>query len=168
MTPVVLVCQFGLLAFHQVTTLVNLSPFNGARHYSRGEKVAEAGVNGVLMSLPPIGTLFDIHGLILFGVIYYFVLFGIEIWIWWIPYFTVPAGRWRAIYNRVLALATSNFEPGDTLDHWRNVYDRIHRGTVTILPDRPSRIVPNLEHTLLHALTLITAVVTAVRYFDRN
>jgi hypothetical protein len=168
MTHAVLVCQLGLLAYHQLTTHLDLFPFNGAKHYSRGEKLAEAGVNFVLMSLPPIGIVFEIHALIVFGVVYYFVLFGIEIWIWWIPYFTVPAGRWRAVYNRVLAVATSNFEPGDTLGHWRNIYDRIHRGTVTFLPDRPGRIVPNLEHTLLHILTLMTAVVTVVWYFHRD
>jgi hypothetical protein len=86
----VVLCQI-LLAYHQITTLVDLYPFNGARNYSGRERLAELGVNGVLMSLAPIGFVFESHGLMLYGVIYYFVLFAIEIIIWWIPYFAVPS-----------------------------------------------------------------------------
>jgi hypothetical protein len=108
-------CQLALLVYHQVTTLFDFYPFNGSRNYARHEKLAEAGVNGVLMSLPPIGFGFHIRGLMTFGVVYYFVLFSVELIIWWVPYLTEPAGRWRVIYNRLLACATSNFEKGDTL-----------------------------------------------------
>jgi hypothetical protein len=159
-TKIALVCQLVLLAYHQVTTLFNLYPFNGARGLMSKEKLTECGVNGILMLLPPIGFAFRIWPLIEFGVFYYFVLFGIELIIWWIPYLTTPSGRWRAIYNRLLSLATSNFEKGDTLTQWENIHDRLYRGTITILPARGRRIVPNLEHTILHAWTLITAIVT--------
>jgi hypothetical protein len=125
----------------------------------------ECVVNGVLMLLPPIGFGFHIRPLMVLGVVYYFVLFAIELIIWWIPYLTVPSGNWRVIYNRLLGLATSNFEKGDTLDHWHETYSRIHRQTITILPRRGDRPVPNLEHTILHAWTLITAIVTAYAYF---
>jgi hypothetical protein len=81
-----------------------------------------------------------------------------------VPYFTVPSGRWRTVYNRLLSVATSNFEPGDTLENWKAVYDRLHRGTITFLPARGDRPVPNLEHTILHAWTLLTAIVTLVGY----
>jgi hypothetical protein len=73
-----------------VTTLVDLQPFNGVRFYTRRERLAEAGVNLVLMGLAPIGYAFQLHGLMLYGAIYYIVLFAFEIVIWWIPYFTVP------------------------------------------------------------------------------
>jgi hypothetical protein len=162
-----IVCQLVLLAYHQVTTLFNFFPFNGARNYTGKQKLAEAGSNGILMSLAPIGFGFHIRGLMIFGVIYYFVLFAVELVIWWIPYLTVPGGRWRQIYNRLLAYATSNFEKGDTLDNWIAIYNRLHRGTITILPIRANRPVPNLEHTLLHAGTLVTALVTAVSFFHR-
>ena len=59
-------------------------------------------------------------------------------------------------------MATSNFEPGDTLGHWTAIYHRLHRGTMTFLPARGDRPVPNLEHTILHAWTLVTAIVTLV------
>ncbi len=157
-------CQLLLLVYHQVTTLVDLHPFNGTRNSTRRERLTEAGVNAVLMGLAPIGFAFRIHGLMLFGVCYYFALFFAELVIWWIPYFTVPAGRWRTVYNRLLSLATSNFEPGDTLDHWRKIHTRLHRDTLTWLPVRAGRIVPNVEHTLLHALTLATAFITLGAY----
>jgi hypothetical protein len=159
-----LVCQILLLAYHQITTLFDFYPFNGARNYNNKEKLAEAGTNFVLIILAPIGFGFHIHGLMIFGVIYYFLLFAIEVIIWWIPYFTVPRGRWRSLYNRLLACATSNFEKGDTLTLWCNIHKRLHRGTITFLPVRDDRPVPNLEHTILHVWTLITAVVTALAW----
>jgi hypothetical protein len=162
---VVLFCQVSLLVFHQVTTLVDFFPFNGSRNYSRTEKLLEASVNGVLMLLPPIGFAFHIRGLMVFGVFYYFVLFGIELLIWWVPYFTTPSGRGRDVYNRLLAFATLDFEKGDGLARWQATYDRLHRGTMTILPQRANRPVPNLEHMILHAWTLITAIVTAVGFW---
>lgn len=163
----VLYCQLALLIYHQVTTLVDLFPFNGARNYSRGEKLAEAGTNFVLMGLPVVGFGLHVTGLMKFGVVYYFILFAIELIIWWVPYLTVPAGRWRRIYNFLLAAATSNFAPGDTLENWIAVYRRLHRGTITFLPAREDRPVPNLEHTLLHAWTLVTAIVTLWAFLHR-
>src|SRR5437879_1996172 len=128
------VSQILLVAYHQITTWFDFYPFNGVRGYSRKEKIAEAGSNAVLMSLAPIGFAFRIKALMTFGVVYYFVLFAVELIIWWLPYFTVPSGRWRTVYNRLLSLATSNFESGDTLDHWKVIYKRLHRSTITLLP----------------------------------
>jgi hypothetical protein len=161
---IAILCQLLLVVYHQVTTLVDLFPFNGARNYSGRERVTEAGVNAILMSLAPIGFAFRVRGLMLFGVWYYFALFAAELIIWWIPYLTEPAGRWRAIYNRLLSLATSNFEPGDTLDHWIRIHARLHRGTISFLPALAGRVVPNLEHALLHVLTLVTAIITLGAY----
>jgi hypothetical protein len=156
--------QLTLLAYHQVTTWFDFYPFNGARNYSKKEKLAEACSNAVLMSLAPIGFAFRIRTLMGVGVVYYFVLFAAELIIWWIPYFTVPSGRWRAVYNHLLSMATSNFEKGDTLTCWITIYQRLHRGTITLLPVRADRPVPNLEHTILHAWTLVTAIVTVVAW----
>jgi len=159
-----IICQLALLAYHQVTTFFDFFPFNGARNYSFKEKLAEGGSNFVLMILAPIGFGFHIHGLMTYGVVYYFILFAIELVIWWIPYFTVPSGRWRSIYNLLLSFATSNFEKGDTLTKWCKIHRRLHSGTITFLVVRGNRPVPNLEHTILHAWTFITAVVTAVAW----
>lgn len=154
-------CQLALLGYHQVTTYFDFFPFNGARNYSRKEKLTEGGSNCILMILGPIGFGFHLRGLMIYGVVYYFFLFAVELIIWWIPYLTLPTGRWRSFYNRLLSFATSNFERGDTLAHWCNIHRRLHGGTITFLPVRIDRPVPNLEHTILHLWTFITAVVTA-------
>lgn len=159
-----IVSQLLLLTYHQITSWFDFFPFNDVRNYSRQERFAEVGVNAVLMSLAPIGFCFHLTGLMIFGVIYYFVLLAAELVVWWIPYFAVPTGRWRAIYNRLLSIATSNFEEGDTLRHWTAIHQRLHRGTITFLPLRADRPVPNLEHTILHVWTAVTAVLTLVGY----
>jgi hypothetical protein len=155
-----LVCQLVLLAYHQVTTGFDLFPFNGARRYTRKERLAEMASNAILMGLAPIGFAFDIHPLMTYGAFYYFVLFAFEIIIWWIPYLVEPRGKWRRVYNFALSLGTSNFEPGDTLSRWLQVHQRLHADTLSIVPRKPGRVVPNLEHTLLHIWTLVTAVIS--------
>jgi hypothetical protein len=162
------VCQLILLGYHQLTTLVDFFPFNGARNYNRKEKAIEAGINAVLMALPPIGFLLHIRGLMMFGAIYYFILFAVELIIWWVPYLMTPSGVWRRIYNVLLAAATSDFGPGDALDRWQQIYHRLHSQTITVLPRRGDRIVPNFEHMILHVWTAITAIVTAIAMWAPN
>jgi hypothetical protein len=159
-----IICQVALLVYHQITTTVDFYPFNGARHYTTKEKLAECGVNGLLMALPPIGFGWHLHGLMKFGLVYYFVLFFIEVTLWWMPYLIVPEGQGGGVYNRLLALAMMDFGGGDLYSRWRDAYERLHSKTFTMWPRRPGRIVPNLEHTILHAWTLVTAIVTAVYY----
>jgi hypothetical protein len=164
MVKVALFCQIALLVYHQLTTNFDFFPFNGARNYSAKQKLAEAGSNFVLMALAPIGFALHVHGLMLYGVIYYFLLFAAELIIWWVPYFTVPSGSWRGVYNLLLSCATSNVEATDTLTYWTALHQRLHGGTLTILPVRQGRPVPNLEHMILHTWTLITAVITALAW----
>jgi len=160
-----LIFQLTLLAYHQITTLFNFWPFNGVRNYTWQQKLAEAGLNGILMSLPPIGLIFHIRALMIFGVIYYPLLFCIEVTIWWVLYLTNPIGRWRTIFNRILGALMFNNPKVDASARWIEIYNQLQRGTITILPPRSNRPVPNLEHMILQALTLLTAIVTAVAYF---
>jgi hypothetical protein len=167
MITAALACQLALLVYHQVTTRFDFFPFNSARHYTRKEKLAEAGVNFVLMGLGPIGFGFHIKGLMNFGVVYYFILFGIELIIWWVPYLTVPSGWWGEIYKRVLGAVMFNDPKADALTRWQEIYNRLHRHTIAILPPIGDRPRPNLEHTILHAWTLVTALVTAWAWHAR-
>jgi len=162
-----LTAQIILLTYHQFTTWCDLYPFNGVRHYSRSEQFAEAGTNAVLMSLAPVGFAFHLTPLMRYGVFYYFILFAIELLIWWVPYLFIPLGRWRLVYNRLLAFATSSFGPGDTLDRWIAVHQRLHADTISLLPRRPGRPTPNLEHSILHAWTLLTAIFTLSAFLSR-
>jgi len=165
MITVTIVCQILLLAYHQVTTHVDFYPFNGARNYSRGERLAEAGINLILMSLAPVGFVLHIHGLMIYGVVYYYFLFAAELIIWWIPYFTEPVAGSRVVYNFLLSCVTSDFSAGDALTRWYGTYKRLHGGTIVFLPSREGRPVPNVEHTILHAWTLVTAVTTTLAVF---
>ena len=160
----VVIAQMLLLLYHQVTTWFDFFPFNGVRFYGHRERMIEVIVNGVLMSLAPIGFALHIHGLMIFGVIYYFLLFSAEIIIWWVPYLVMPSGNVRAAYNKLLAFVTSNFESKDVLADWAGIYQRIHSKTVTVLSQRPGRIVPNVEHMVLHGWTLLTAIATVASY----
>jgi hypothetical protein len=155
-----LTSQLALLIYHQVTTFFDLFPFNGARNYTPAERRAEMGANAVLMGLAPLGFALDVRALQVYGAYYYFVLFAVELIIWWVPYITTPRRFWRRVYNVALALGTSDFAPGDTLGRWLETHRRLHAGTLTVLPNRADHIVPNLEHTILHVWTLVTAVVT--------
>ena len=132
--------QLLLLVYHQVTTGVDLSPFNGVRHTKVAERRLEQAVNGVLMGLGPIGFTFRIEPLIYYGVAYYFILFAVECATWWMPYLFGAS------------------------DKWREVYLRVHAGTIGILPRRDIRTAPNLEHLILMMLTLATAMVTQAEF----
>lgn len=92
------------------------------------------------MSVSPIGFAFGIPGLMWFGVVYYFALFAEELRVWWIPYLfgASPACQ--------------------------EAYERIHSRTITVLPARGNNPVPNLEHTILHGLTLLTPIATLVAF----
>lgn len=158
------ICQIVLLGYHQLTTHFDFFPFNGARNYTAKEKLAEGGSNFVLMTLAPVGFVWSIRSLMTYGVVYYYFLFAAELIIWWIPYFTVPSGRRRRIYNFLLSCATSNFTGGDTLTHWCEVHKRLHGGTIGFLPTREDRPVPNLEHAILHVWTFVTAIATTVAW----
>jgi hypothetical protein len=164
---IALACQVLLLLYHQTTTFVDFFPFNGARFYSRREKTGEMAINAMLMILAIVGTVRNHSGLFFYAVVYYWVLFGIELIIWWLPYVVRPSGPARKIYNLALAFGTSDFAPGDTLARWVLVYERIHANTVTWLPRAKGRVTPNLEHMILHAGTLVTAVATANAYLRR-
>ena len=161
---VAIACQVLLLGYHQTTTLIDLHPFNGVHHHTSRERFTEAAVNGVLMLLPIIGFVLRLHGLMLFGVIYYFILLFFELVIWWVPYFTDPSPVWRPLYNVALAVATSNFQKGDTLESWASIHHRLHDDTITPLRSGAGPIRPNLEHIILHAWTLVTALATVAAY----
>lgn len=167
MRHMALACQIVLLAYHQLTTLIDLHPFNGVRNTLRTERFAEAGVNAILMSLAPIGFALDVRGLMLYGAVYYLVLFFFELVIWWVPYFSAPAGPWLRIYNVFLSVATTSFGAANPLADWTDRHVRMHRSTITLLRPRRGPIVPNLEHTILHAWTALTAIVTLAAVLAR-
>lgn len=132
--------QLLLLAYHQCTTRCDFFPFNGARFYSRRERELEAGVNLVLMLLPPLGFAFRVPWLMGFGVGYYFVLLATEIATWWAPYLFGASPKWAELHARM------------------------HRHTLMVLPRRGHNPRPNLEHLILMWLTLLAGLATVPAY----
>jgi hypothetical protein len=130
------ILQILLVVYHQVTTWLDLFPFNGVRFYSRREQVTEALVNFVLMGLPPVGFCFHVPSLMKFGVVYYFALLVIEGATWWAPYLFGASPKWAEMHAR------------------------LHGQTVTIIPKRAGHPAPNLEHLILMLLTAATAFAT--------
>ena len=132
--------QLCLLVYHQVTTWFDLFPFNGVRYTRTRERVIEAIVNLLLMSIAPIGFALGYEALMKFGLIYYFILFAIECATWWAPY----------------AFGASK--------EWQEVYTRVHSATINVLPAKDGRPRPNLEHLILMLLTLAVAVSTRYEF----
>jgi hypothetical protein len=133
--------QVALLLFHQVTTLVDIYPFNNVRRYTLSERLMECSVNGVLMVVPIVGFVCHFGWMAVAALIIYPVLLLGEYLAWWRPYFFGPTAAWQ------------------------KTYDLVFRPTIKVLPPIKNHPVPNLEHTLLHGLTLLTTILTYIAYF---
>jgi hypothetical protein len=138
---ITLVTQLLLVAYHQATTLFDLYPFNNVRDYSVKERLTECLINGITMIMPFIGFYFHVAWMMMAAIIIYPALLIAEYFNWWQPYLFGAS------------------EP------WQKVYDRLFRSTIIVLPAVKKNPVPNLEHLILHGLTLITCIVTYISYF---
>lgn len=136
-----LFCQLALLLFQQLTTLFDLYPFNNVHCFTWKERLAECLINGMLLALPFVGFVFHLSWLEVAALIIYPALLTGEYISWWHPY---------------LFGATKS---------WREKYDRIFCHTLVVLPPIRNHPVPNLEHLLLHALSLLVTILTYIAYF---
>ena len=141
MITVALLFQASLLLFHQVTTLFDFYLFNNVRNDTVKERLLECSVNGVVMVLPILGFAFHIGWMAAAALVIYPVLLMGEYLAWWRHYFFGPT------------------------EAWQRTYDHLFRHTLIVLPSIKNHPVPNLEHTLLHSLTLLTTIVTYIVYF---
>jgi hypothetical protein len=140
MIKVAIIIQIIHLVYHQITTLVDFFPFNGVRVSSWRLRLIDAGSAFVPMAIPPIGFILGNRPLMQAGVVCNFIILASEIGTWWIPYFFGASPKWIEIYNK------------------------IHRETITVIPRRGVNPVINLEHMILMMLTLLTTVVTLMAY----
>jgi uncharacterized membrane protein len=139
-----LLAQIATLLFHQTTTNLDLYPFNNVRGYSRRERLLESAVNGVVMLLPIGLLLVDRTATVVASAVVLTVLFCLELAMWWLPYAT----------GRAVPALTQGDEP------WSVVHERLFAETVTVLPQVRDHPTPNLEHTVLHAMTAVAALLT--------
>jgi hypothetical protein len=136
--------QVLTLVFHQVTTHLDLHPFNNIRLYGRKERLTEASVNGAVMALPILLLVVDRPVTVLVSAVLFTLLFAMEVLMWWLPY----------VSGRSLPALTQGDET------WEQMHARVFASTVTVLPQIRSHPTPNLEHTLLHTCTLLAALAT--------
>ena|SRR6478672_9097009 len=143
MYAITLGAQLLLVTYHQATTLFDLYPFNNVRDYTIKERLTEGLINGTTMIMPFVGFYCHVSWMMMAAIIIYPALLIAEYFNWWKPYFfgaSVP---------------------------WQKVYDRLFRNTIIVLPPLKKNPVPNLEHMILHGLTLITCIVTYISYFTQ-
>jgi hypothetical protein len=136
----VLSLQLLLFVYHQVTTLFDLYPFNGARFSQPKERLAEAAFNGALMVWPPIVYGFGWTRTMPYAAMYYLVLFVCVIATWFVPYIFGGSKKWTEIYSRVQGR------------------------TLLLLPPRGDHPNPNIEHLILMVLILAAGIVTLGAY----
>ena len=131
------------VAYHQVTTLTDLYPFNNIRDSKPRERVAEALINAPIMLVPAValvlGTVWRFWPLGLFAGIFELVVAVGSLANWWLPYLVGGTTPW--------ATAGS----GTT---WSELHERTYSHTITVLPRIGDRPRPNLEHMILHALLI--------------
>lgn len=120
--------------YHQITTNFDFFPFNNIRVYTKKERLLESIVNGAIMSFPIISFLLQQPQMMIISVALFGLLFVAEFFQWWIHYFFKPTEKWLLTYNRIFAQ------------------------TIIILPSIKNNPIPNLEHTILHTITLINFI----------
>ena len=129
-TAVILVIVIEI--YYAATTLFDLSPFNGAKYFTSKERLTEWVINSLLFALPLLRFL--IPSAWPAGVISYSLLLVGEYTSWWHGYLTQKPAR-------------------------RDFYDKATKHTILVLSKDKESFQPNLEHIILHGLTLITFIV---------
>lgn len=142
MWTIALIFNILHLIYHQLTTNVDFFPFNNIRNYTAKQRIAEASVNFITMGFPIVAIAIKNH--ILTGIACWFLGFLLcgEYLSWWKGYFFGASQKWKSIYSK------------------------IHAPTIKILPPIKDNPVPNLEHCILHSLSLLTFIFTLIYYFN--
>jgi hypothetical protein len=132
------------LVYHQVTTNFDFFPFNNIRNYRTSERIAEAAVNALTMGFPVLALCLRNQKMTTASCwVLGFLVVG-EFFSWW-PYYFRGTPQW--------------------MRKWQEVYDRTHKHTLKFPPPIKDHPIPNLEHCILHAMTLSTLAVMLVYYF---
>ena len=135
------------IAYHQLTTILDLYPFNNVRDSTPKERRKEAVTSGIIMVVPLVLLILAVF----FGWRWLaYVSGGFSIFIfmgalltWWPPYLVGKSVPWAALG-----------------EDWDELYSRTFGKTIIILPPFKGRPRPNLEHNILHLLILIAGVAT--------
>src|SRR5699024_7470218 len=130
--------QVFLFIYFEITTLVNLYPWNDLAKYSLREKVTEAIVNGMIIIIGIGLFLTKIKGLMIFSVIIWLIYLLMQLLTWWMPYLT---GKHLKQFSKTL-------------------YQTHFQETIKILPPIKNHIIPDAQHNILQLLSLAAFIVS--------
>jgi membrane-associated phospholipid phosphatase len=151
-----LVLAVASLAFHLLTTLVDFFPFNNVRGSRPDERLTEAIVNGIPLllgiALIAVSGIPAVRWLAWVAVAIFAILAVLGLLLWWLPYLADVTVPWATV-------------PGVT---WSELHARTYADTIIVVPPIGDRPRPNLEHMILHALFLGTAVTTLLHAVGRR
>ena len=141
--------------YYELTTLIDLYPFNNVRGSTPSERSTEAVINGIpllvaailiaLSAIPVVKWLAFVAAAVV-GIL---AIMGLLLW--WLPYVADVTVPWATV-------------PGTT---WAELHARTYAETIIVVPPIGNRPRPNLEHMILHALFLGTAGVALASALER-
>ena len=134
------ILQILLFLYFEVTTLVNLFPWNDLSKYSYRERLLEATVNGITIIIGIALFVTKIKWLMTISVVLWFVFLLMQLLTWWMPYLT-----------------------GKHLKQFpRDLYDTHFQETLKILPPIKNHIIPDAQHTVLQIISLATFMTSLI------
>ncbi|HLS34706.1 MAG TPA: hypothetical protein VK061_00545 [Bacillota bacterium] len=132
------ISQIILLVYFEVTTLINLYPWNDLSKYTRKEKITEATVNGITIIIGITLFISKKPVLMVIATIFWFLFLLVQLLNWWMPYIT-----------------------GKHLKQFpRELYDSHFQDTLKILPPIKEHIIPDAQHNVLQFLSLEVFIVS--------
>lgn len=132
------ISQIILLVYFEVTTLINLYPWNDLSKYTRKEKITEATVNGITIIIGITLFISKKPVLMVIATIFWFLFLLVQLLNWWMPYIT-----------------------GKHLKQFpRELYDSHFQDTLKILPPIKEHIIPDAQHNVLQLLSLEVFIVS--------
>lgn len=133
-----------LFIYFEVTTLINLYPWNDLSKYTKKEKVIEAVVNGLFICTGLVLFISTIKWLMIMSVIAMFIHLLSQLLTWWLPYLT-----------------------GKHLKQFpKSLYETHFTNTIKVLPRIKDHIIPDAQHNVLQFLTLVTFITCFLALFN--
>ncbi|MBU8878762.1 hypothetical protein BGM26_07125 [Bacillus sp. FJAT-29790] len=132
--------QILLFLYFEITTLINLYPWNDLSKYSNREKIIEATANGIVIILSWALFITKIKWLMLISVLFWFVFLLMQLLTWWMPYLT---GKHLKQFPRTL-------------------YETHFKNTIKILPPIKDHIIPDAQHNVLQIISLLIIIACAI------
>ena len=134
------ILQVLLFLYFEVTTLINLFPWNDLSKYSYKERLLEATVNGITIIVGLALFVTKVKWLMAVSAAFWFVFLLMQLLTWWMPYLT-----------------------GKHLKQFpRDLYDTHFQETLKVLPPIKNYIIPDAQHNVLQIISLATFVTSLI------